>query len=299
MSTPDTTPTPPEVFFADPSVLAEHPLLKGMPVVRRDEPETAGFIETIKTAGRIDVPILLDPEGRILDGRRRRLAASVLGLPLPARTVATGDAATVVLHSLAGRRNLTKGALAYLALPLLRPMIEEAQARRIAMLRRGDSPVTNSVGYGAKNLTQVAAELGFSDELLRQAAKVRELLEDDTVHEWGEDGAPATYRQHFEPVLFAGDIGLGGIIQAIAGKTATQGKARTTPAAREMFARDLEATKKRFAAKWEAIPPEERREITQEVAAAVTGWPEDVLRALLLRLKKMPNLKGDSNDPAF
>ncbi|WP_043588962.1 hypothetical protein [Geminisphaera colitermitum] len=285
-STHTTTLTPDEVFFADPATLAVHPLLAVMPPVTREDAETEGFIETVRQSGRIDIAIILDEEGRIMDGRRRRLAAATLGLPLPAVRRPSSEAATIVLNALAGRRNLTKGALAYLSLPLLQPAIEEARRRWVAALQTGTAGTkSNSVGFGQKTLAQIAADLGFSDELLRQATKVRDLLNDPTVYTWGEAAQEATRRGWFEPKLFAGEIGLGGIIQAIAGKTATDGQARVVPPVAELFQRDFSSVGKRFTAKWETLSPEERRPVVKAVADEVTTWPEDVQRALLTSLK--------------
>src|SRR5690606_33757026 len=139
-----------------------------------------------------------------------------------------------------------------------------------------------------KTVEQLAAELGFSADLYEQALKVRKLFTNQGQREW-HDGAKtytATAREWFEPRILSGEIGLGGVIQALAGKDATEGK---TPAKRDLptlLRKGLDDLQKRFA-RWESLPPSTRNQFTRTMAKEAAQWPEDVRQAVLDSLEQV------------
>ncbi|MBI5770890.1 MAG: ParB N-terminal domain-containing protein [Verrucomicrobia bacterium] len=274
----------PEVFFVNPHSLREHPLLAAIPPLDEASPDFQAILASVRERG-IDYPIILDEDDRIIDGRNRTRAAIRAGAELPAVKRNSGEAAEIILDSLVARRHLPKGARAYLAAPILAQAAEGGRQRRLANLKRGTSKADQSaIG---KNLDQLALEMGFSKDLYEQALKVRKLFENDKVRTWhdGPREVQCTVKEWFEPKLFANEIGLGAIIQAIAGKDSTEGKelkARDLPT---LFARALGDLKHRFA-RWESLAPDQRRTLARDFATEAAEWPEDVRGAVLASLEK-------------
>lgn len=294
-------------LLRDPNSLALHPCLEGMPELATDDPKFQGWLADIRDRG-FDYPVIIDEQDRIIDGRHRRRIAGMLGIQVPTTRRAGTEAVEIVLAALMHRRHYSKGALAYMASPLFAQVVEASRARRLAALVPGAAhrKPTESVIEGnprnptqsviGKTVEQLAEELGFSLDLYTQAKKVRELFADDTEHEWNDLPRPTTYRRYFEGKLLAGEIGLGGIIQAVAGKVATQGQTKITPKVATLFERGLQQFTSRFALKWEKLSPDDRRPIVKTIATEVTKWPEDVrqaaMNALVAAAKHKPSDTG-------
>jgi hypothetical protein len=185
------------------------------------------------------------------------------------------------------RRHLPKGALAYLSAPLFGAAVESGRQRALNNLNHWPSrrhPIQSGVG---KTVAQLASEMGFSADLYEQAVKVRKLFESTAIKTWheGTREVQATFRDWFEPKILSGEIGLGGVIQAIAGKESTEGK---TPEKRDLVTlvrRGFNDLKTRFA-RWENIEPAARRELTVEIAKEAAQWPEDVRQRVLAALEQ-------------
>jgi hypothetical protein len=291
----------PEVFLINPSTLVEHPLLESIPVLDEASPEFQSLLASIRDRG-VDTPAFLDEFDRIMDGRNRARAAIRAGVELPVIRRSSAEASEIILSALINRRHLPKSALAYLTAPLFKDAVEAGRRRRIAKLVPGsfhrdptasgherfprDYP-ENGHGAVSKTVEELAAEFGFSADLYEQAVRVRKLFENTKPKTWhdGPREVEFTFKGWFEPKILSGEIGLGGVIQAIAGKEATDG---VTPAKRDLptlFKKGLLDLKNRFE-RWETLTPETRREVTREVATAAATWPEDVRHELLGALER-------------
>lgn len=270
----------------DPNKLTPHPLLAGLPAMDQASAEFESLKQSVADRG-VDYPVIIDEQDRILDGRNRTAACALLGIAVPVVRRESAEASEIIISALVNRRHLPKGALAYLAAPLLATAAEAGRARRMANLKRGvKSPNPTQSGI-AKTVEQLATELGFSADLYEQALKVRKLFTNTAKREW-RDGAKtytATAREWFEPKILSAEIGLGGVIQALAGKDATEGK---TPEKRDLptlLRRGLDDLKKRFA-RWESLAPATRQQFTRTMAKEAAAWPEDVRQAVLDSLEQ-------------
>lgn len=267
----------------DPNSLALHPCLDGMPELAVDDPKFQSLVADVRDRG-FDYPAIIDEQDRVIDGRHRRRIAIMLRLELPTVRRAGADASEIILSTLLQRRHYTKGALAYMAAPLFDDVVKAGRARRIAALNAGANPrqsTQSTDGKIGKTLDELADELGFGRDLYMQAKKVRDKFDDETEYDWNDLPRPTTYKRYFEPKLLAGEIGLGGVLQAIAGKEATQGLAKITPKVATLFERGLQAFTTRFTTKWDKLSVEDRRPIVKSVATEVTKWPEDVRQATM------------------
>lgn len=252
-------------------------------------PEFQALLASVRDRG-VDYPIILDESGRVVDGRNRVRACIRAGIEAPAVRRADAEAAEIILSALVNRRHLPKSALAYLCIPFFAPALISGRDRRLANLKIGDSsrnPIQSGSGIVGKTIIQLAAEMGFSPDLYEQAVKVRKLFTDEKPRTWhdGPREVTATYREWFEPKILTGEIGLGGVIQAIAGKASTEGKALERRDLPTLLRRGFSDLNTRFA-RWDSLAPETRRELTAELATAATEWPEDVRQRLLSALEK-------------
>lgn len=244
------------------SELADHPLLRHIPVWSREEPEFQALLESIRERG-LDYPVLIDSERNVIDGRNRRNCLALLGRPIPCRVVPAGDAATIIVASLVNRRHLSKGAQAYLAVPLFESVLAESKERNLAMLRAGGESVPHSV----RNAAEIAEQVGVGLRLFELAMDLHRRFAKN----------PAQ-KAEFEPKIIAGELGLGAAIQAIAGQESTRGKARATDKLENLITRGFRDLGTRFA-KWGQLPDESRAELRVKVTAATEAWPDDVVQA--------------------
>lgn len=275
----------PEVFFVNPNGLREHPLLAAIPALEEGDPEFQTILASVREVG-VEQPGIIDEDNRLMDGRNRARAAARAGREFPVIKRSSREAPEIILATLIARRHLPKGARAYLAAPFFVGAAESGRQRRLANLS-GPKPTQLASGAIGKTAPQIAEEMGISDELYRQALRVRELFERTDLKTWhdGPREVKATFRAWFEPKILAGEIGLGAVIQAIAGKESTEGQQKKTRDLPTLIRRGFTDLHNRFE-KWENLQPDTRRELTAEIATEATKWPEDVRQKLLAALEK-------------
>lgn len=157
------------------SSLRPHPLIKSIPRWHAESPEWAAFVEDIRENG-IKSPIRATGEGVVVDGWTRLLAAKALQFAeVPTETVDGAEAIQIILRELTLRRNLSKGALAYVAFPLIAPALKEYATRRVENLRKAQSsPEAYSVrlGQSRDTLEGFAVRLGLSPSLMDKAGQI-------------------------------------------------------------------------------------------------------------------------------
>lgn len=272
---------PSEILSLPVSDLTDHPLLAHIPVWRRDEPEFAALLESVRERG-LDYPVLVDAEHQIIDGRNRRNACAVLGRPVDCRVVPAGEAASIVVASLVNRRHLTKGALAYLTAPLFAEVLSETKARRFANYSK--SRVQPETALSAvseiKTAEDVAAQVGVGARLFEQAIKLRKMFEElgdevreryepRVIGEWQDDAG-----EWQEPVGLGYMInGLTSLITEKAGRVKKLGK-------RAEHARLFVGALPKLRLHWDKATPEQRVEIADRLKAEVTKWPSDLREEL-------------------
>ncbi len=259
--------------FRQPAELPDHPLLAHIPVWAATEPEFQHLKISIVARG-VDNPILLDSAGRVVDGRNRRNACAAAGLLVPTRQVPDDEVATIIADSLGARRHVTKGAMAYLLAPLLKPAVEEARARQAAALKRGDSPSSTQRTTGAVTVEALADGYGFGRSLLFQALDLHDKFK-----------AKPELRTQFEERILTGELGLGGALQAIAGKLATEDKPRVVRPADELVLRAFTDLRNRWDG-YKSLPDAKRDEVKAQVVAGAPEWPADIASATAAAWRK-------------
>jgi hypothetical protein len=191
------------------SELSVHPEAQRLPEWPTDHPRFKAFTDDVRRRG-IQQPILIDHEGRILDGRMRLRAAKQLRIDELMCVVIADDVINAILQSLLQRRHYTRGALAYLAFPLLADAFDEARRRRLENLKNTNVSSKSTDGLRAKTVEDFAQMLGISRSLLFQAQQLHRRFESDP-----------ELRAEFEPAILEEEKGLGGILAGTAGKLAT------------------------------------------------------------------------------
>lgn len=258
------------------SDLVDHPLLAHIPVWRRDEPDFQALVDSIRERG-LDYEVLIDGENRIIDGRNRRNACSVLRIPVPCRQITEGEAASVIIASLINRRHLTKGARAYLAAPLFETVLAESNARRFANLSKSTPPPESALSaLSTKTAEDVAAKLGISPRLFDQALKLRRLFDD----------CEPEVRNKYEPRILgewlddAGDwqdpVGLGYMINGLTSLLTERGGKPKQLGKRAQHDRLFVDYLPKLKEHWKKATAEQRFIITEKLKAEVTKWPGDL-----------------------
>lgn len=171
----------------------------------------AAFVADIKAHGVI-VPLkiaLIKGTEYICDGRHRWQAATEAEVDVvPVELVTEGEALTIMESTMIGRQHMTKGQRAYAAVVLHPEVATEADQRKRANLKAGDSPIRTECGSGV-GMEELATKFGVSVRLIEQACQLYRDLD-----------ASKTLRAKHEWRVFAG-FGLGAIIAGIAGDQAT------------------------------------------------------------------------------
>jgi len=205
-----------------PHQLEAHPLIKSMPRWPDDSAEARSFRQDIKEHG-ILTPLRITAGDLVVDGWTRCLAARMLGLPeVPVEVVEDGEIATTIMRELALRRNLTKGQIAFLALPMLETVLKEETERRRKGLLQGKIPENLNVSPSHHSVVRrenrddepsyrMASQLGIGHTLLGQAKEISGFFLDSTKRVWGAvellndlghpRGTRLTFREYWEPQI--------------------------------------------------------------------------------------------------
>lgn len=263
-----------------PGDLADHPLLAHIPVWPRDSEEFKSLRESVRDDGQL-YEVLIDASNRVLDGRNRRNACAALNRPVRCRRVAEAEAVPVVFRSLMQRRHFSKGARAFLAVPLVLPLINAAKERKLGCLRRGESPVSDSIGDGVPTVAQVALDVGVSVDVLDQARRLHDLLA----------GAPPELAADLTARVIDGEMGLGYACTALANAARDQAKTRLDKRAQHdrLFGGYLP----KLGLHWTEASAEQRGQIAEALRTQTAHWPVELLeetqaavRAALKRAKE-------------
>ena len=261
------------ISLRQPAELPDHPLLAHIPVWASHEPEFQSLKADIAARG-VDNPILLDGQGRVVDGRNRRNACAAAGVQVPAKVIPDDQVVAAILSALGNRRHVTKGAMAYLLAPLLKPAVEEARARQAAALKRGEVPSSSQKTTGNVTVEGLADGFGFGRNLLFQALDLHKKFAEHP-----------ELRTQFEEGVLTGELGLGGVIQAIAGKLATEGKERVVRPADALIVRAFTDLRNRWQG-WQGLPETKRDEVKAQVVAGASEWPADLAAATAAAWRK-------------
>lgn len=253
--------------------ILDHSLLEGVPRWSEGSAELRALADDIAARG-IDQPLIVtsaDIDGTkstgnyfLLDGRHRLAAAKLAGLAkVPVVVRDDADPVGVVLGTLTQRRHHNKGAIAYLCYPVL-----EASAAAHGGNRRSKS--TESTLIAVEDL---AERCGFGRDLYFQAKKAHEIFR-----------RRPDLREHFEPLILTGQVGLGAAIAGCAGQEATAGKSRNTQPPEQLLLAGFEAIEVRFRA-WDKLEGAARRAVTSKAIETVMALPEEVQESVARALR--------------
>lgn len=254
-----------------------HPLARQLPEWPKDDPRFIALVDDIRSRG-IDQKILVDRENRIVDGRNLWRAAKQLEIEeVEVGVVADEDIAGTLLAGIIHRRNLTKGQRAYLVYPFLEPAHQEAQRRKLAMLRKGNvSPSCTECTTG-KTIQDFAEQIGVGRRLFMQAAEIHRLMASNKKFEWNDERKPLTLREYYEPRILDDDdpAGLGAVIAGIGAKLSPNTANQVKSGQLELFTHAFDTLKTRFTY-WEKFTPKQKEQARPEIRAAVAAMPEDL-----------------------
>ena len=267
-----------KIELRDPRLLKPLPQIKSMPRFAAGTDEFNGAVDDVRENG-IKHPLQITEDNLVVDGESRRLWAVNADLAeVPCEVVSVEDAIGIVLRELNRRRNLSKGARAYIAAELFQDAVNEGLRRKGQNLRKGQSsPISNSVGNGLQNAQELAASMGISDELYLQALKLHKLFAKD-----------AELRAEWEPKILDPEhpVGLGAAIAGIAGADAAQpNRARSVLKGQLELFGDCFEDLRRGAGGWKNFDEGQKEIVLQSCTKTVKAMPADLRAALLDALK--------------
>ena len=274
----------PPLSFLDPTQLSVHPVAKLIvDDWANEDPRYIALVEDIRERG-IDLPIIVDREHRILDGRRRYRAARQLQLKqVPCIVRADDQVYGVVINSLLQRRHCTKSQLAYLTAPLLDQAFEESSTRRYGNLSKGqETPDSRQRRLSEKTVADWAASIGIERNLLFEARKVWALFAKhpqrrDLTDRYGETETNVTFREFYEKRILSPDdpCGLGAVVAGIASSLVTNGKAKQEHRQLDLFILGIETVHKRLGY-WSDLDDAGKRKVRIQIEALADSMPEDL-----------------------
>jgi hypothetical protein len=225
--------------------LTIHPALKDLPEWADDDPQFEVFCRDIHERG-FDYPLKATAKHQVVDGRHRLRAAKRLKLEtVPVDIVQDKDVPRLVLHYINQRRHYSKGALAYMAVPLLQGT---AQSQEL-----------------------FAAAFGISRALLQQALEVRQIFADN-----GKPGEE--YRTDVEPRILSGEVGSARSLPV--GRDARQQKRpKKQPPNFELWGRSLTDFQKRFSF-WDKFDVGAKNTVLAKFQTVVESMPHELLLKL-------------------
>lgn len=274
----------------NPKELRPHPVLDSMPMLEEDAAEYQTMMLSISERG-VDVPLLIDAQNRIYDGRHRWKIANDLSLAtVPCEVIEADQALTIAVDSLFARKHYTISARAYLVVPHVEGLLAEARRRRVGNLiqfqkgqkknRKTQNPQCSSevlvsagsVAGDAERVTSetLASRFGFGRKYLDFARRIREQFAKD-----------AGLRAEFEPKILNGDLTLGAYFAGLAGRAATKGQPKR---AHQLTFDDWLSKSPIPFGRLESASKPQRLKAAQQIADSfIPVLPKDVLKILARR----------------
>jgi len=272
-----------------PNKLRRHPLHRAhVPAPDRQSPEWAAFVETVRADGRVREPLHITTDGLVMDGWWRREAASDLQLAeVPCQVDDPHEAALLIVETLTARKQMTRGAAAYLALGLLAEYSTAAERRRLRNAAAGrttaEEPLFSTEQGGTYRY--LAARFGVALGTLDKAREVRAFLhEPKELKTWlGRNNllkdhpdvakTQAALRAEFEPLLFNGEKSLWKVLQAIAGRLTGGDPTLEAEEQLELFEADFGTV----GARWLRLKDPMREQLGRLLPRTLANWPDELL----------------------
>jgi hypothetical protein len=264
------------VAYHDPFELRTHRLQKFLPEPDRKGSEWPAFVDAMQAAGPEGIPaIFITPDKQIMDGGWRWRAAKELEWPEIKCEVQPEDrAGTLVVETLLHRKQMTRGAVVYLALRFQEDFIKSAESRRLSNLRRGTktreiplkSPMSGTrhrETEGDETVVALCARWGIPRDTYYRAVEVQNLFSER-----------ADLRKELEPQLLSGEKSLWNILSAVGGNDTDQ-----TGRALGVLTNALSSFLKQREL-WDKLSAEQRAEMKMKWQAAAAELPGSLRKAI-------------------
>lgn len=258
----------------DPNDLTFHELAKSLPEWGRDDERFLSVARDIGERG-IKYPLLIDRRDKIVDGRMRwRIAKQYQLVEVKCWLVKDEEVTATILGCLLHRRHLTAGARAYISFPLLAPAYEDHKQQHLARLRTGQRGPSSIQSTMVRTVGEFAEGYGFGRDLFYQAGKLHDIF-----------SKSPPLKAELEPKILEGEIGLGACLAGIAGKEATDGKARRVGQQLELFSEAFDTLKTRFSY-WGNFDSKMKERAYSDIDDTVSAMPGEVREAFKASIKK-------------
>jgi hypothetical protein len=180
------------IILKDPFALKLHRLQKILPDPDTRSAEWVAFLDSIHSTGVIK-PLIINPEGMVIDGGRRWRAARQLELEsVPCLVRPDEEASLIIFEGIIHHKPVTRDIAVYLLIPMLGDLVKSANDRRLANLNRGNQIPQNPLkvpkcstalrGQPAEfeDYQELCSFYGIPKELLFRAFRVHRLFESAT-----------------------------------------------------------------------------------------------------------------------
>lgn len=169
------------------AALRVHPLLEHAPRLGPKDPRYLAMRASWRESG-VRPTIFITPTGEIADGRHRYWDALDEGdEEMAAIVVDPENVASIILGAVTGRAHTTKAVQAYLCQPIIAPALEQARARRAAMMDAGLKKKLPPV----ETVEDLAERLGISETYLKQADRIHQAFANETRFDFNNPPAAA------------------------------------------------------------------------------------------------------------
>ncbi len=283
----------------DPAELRLHRLQKHIPAPVKDSAEWNAFKDDLLATGPEGIaPLFITKDGQIMDGGWRWRAAKELqwdGINCIVRP--EEDAAAIIVETLLHRKQMTRGAVVYLALSVLNEFIEAAERRRLHNLKTGKKTRETTLmpsNSASGNIGVLCEKWGVSRDTFERARTVRALLHDDSCRalaelckktnskvpgpaELGE--LQAKLRAEFEPALLCGEKNLWNVVSGIAGKLPGNQAHReqgVQAAQLDLFTDGFAALRENAPKAWNRLGEEKRESVIEEWRKTAKALPAEL-----------------------
>lgn len=126
-----------KIEYRDPKTLRLHKLRKHFPGIDKEMPDWIALTDSVAATGVLQ-PLLITAEGFIADGGWRWEAAKDWQFKeVPCQIIPEDMVGVVIAETLIARKQMTRGATAYLMMPIIQEVVLSAEFRRLDNLKHG------------------------------------------------------------------------------------------------------------------------------------------------------------------
>jgi len=285
-----------KIELRDPNKLRLHKLHSHLPKPDETTPEWYSFSDNLQANGPAKCPaIVITDQGFVMDGWRRVLVARARQWEhIRCEIRDEAEAALIIVESLFGHRDMSRGAKVYFTTPLRQDTADGAEKRRLSNLLQNREtnekaqclPNTSNL-CGPKEWEWFCNYYGVSYETIRQSNEVWGLLHDSKAESVAELARlkpqskealalQSDLRAEFEPQLASGEKNLWNVHSAIGGRFATKDKERNVVQAAQLeFWQGHLHPLIGESRNWKKLPQELRQRVKHDVITLVQKMTQE------------------------